>query len=187
MHGSILTLSLLCAAAPTIAAERLPIDASHSAVIFSWNHRGYSHPVARMEKVSGVVMLDRAAMGRSVVSVTLPIEGLRTGDDALDRRLKGPEFFDAAHFPAITFQSTRIAQAGPQTLTIVGDLSVHGVSRPVEITATINRIDTNAESKLTAGFDGDLTLRRSDFGLGRYVPMTSDEIVVHLTVEASQD
>jgi polyisoprenoid-binding protein YceI len=112
---------------------------------------------------------------------------LRTGDDSLDKRLKGAEFFDAASFPAISFTSTKIAVAAGNALEITGDLSVHGITKSVLLNATINRIISSSDHKVTAGFDADVLLRRSDFGVSRYVPMTSDELSVHITLEAGQD
>jgi polyisoprenoid-binding protein YceI len=187
MDRLFMALALLPAVPPSLAVESLQIDPTHTAVIFSWNHRGLSHPVARLEKIHGTVLLDSLDLTKSSVSVTLPLDGLRTGDDALDKRLKGAEFFDAVNFPAITFTSTKVEATGSNALKITGDLSVHGVAKSVVLDATINKIVTAADHKVAAGFDADVMLRRSDFGVSRYVPMTSDELSVHITLEAGQD
>jgi polyisoprenoid-binding protein YceI len=187
MNHPILSLTLLFTSLSAACAETLPIDPSHSAVIFSWNHRGFSHPVARLEQISGNVLLDRSDMTKSSVSVTLPLGGLRTGDGALDRRLKAAEFLDVAAYPAITFKSTKVETVGANALKLTGDLAVHGITKSVALDVTINRISSSSDTKLTAGFDADVMLRRSDFGVGRYVPMTGDELSVHITLEAAQD
>jgi len=175
----------LCAGLSARAAETLEIDATHSAVLFSWNHLGISNPVARLEKIEGQVSLDRTDPARSSVTVTLPLDGLRTGVEALDHRLKGEGFLDAARYPAITFQSTSVTMTGPKSFKLAGTLSVHGISRPVVLDAKVNAIARNGFSgALTAGFDADIVLRRSDFGVARYVPAISDELVVHITVHA---
>jgi polyisoprenoid-binding protein YceI len=178
---------MLLAGLPAFAAETLQVDPSHTAVVFSWNHRGLSHPVARLEKIHGNVLLNTSDLSQSSVSVTLPLDGLRTGDDSLDKRLKGSEFFAIASFPAITFTSTKIEVINNNALKIRGDLSVHGITKSVVLDATVNKILTDADRKVTAGFDADVMLRRSDFGVSRYVPMTSDELSVHITLEANQD
>ncbi len=187
MNRSILSIALLFLSLPALCAETLTIDPSHTAVVFSWNHRGFSHPIARFEQISGNVVLDRSDMTKSSVSVTLPVVGLRTGSDDLDRRLKGAEFLDVAAYPAITFKSTKIEALGTNRLKMTGDLSVHGVTQSAVLDVTINKISLSSDNKLTAGFDADVMLRRSDFGVGRYVPMTGDEISVHTTIEAGQD
>ncbi len=187
MNRPLWSLPLLFTSLSATCAETLPIDPSHTAVIFSWNHRGFSHPIARFEKISGNVLLDRNDLTKSSVSVTLPIDGLRSGDDVLNQRLKGAEFLDAAAYPAITFKSTKIETVGNNALRLTGDLSVHGITKSVALEVTINRISSGPDNKITAGFDANVLLRRSDFGVGRYVPMTGDELSVHLTLEASQE
>jgi polyisoprenoid-binding protein YceI len=69
---------------------------------------------------------------------------------------------------------------------MTGDLSIHGITKSVALDVTINRISSSSDNKVIAGFDADVMLRRSDFGVGRYVPMTSDELSVHITLEAAQ-
>jgi polyisoprenoid-binding protein YceI len=180
---SLFALSLL---PMTMAAPcaTLPIDPGHTAVILTWIHRGLSHPVGRMEKVTGSVVLDTTDLSKSSVSVTMPIDGLRTGFDALDKRLKGPEFFDAASYPQITFKSTRVEPVSADKLRITGDLCVRGVTRPVVLDARINRINTTEDKHVEAGFDADVQLLRSDFGVDKFVPLVSDQVAVHITMEA---
>lgn len=177
----------LCVRGSDSAAETLEIDQTHSAVLFSWNHIGISHPAARFEKIQGHVRLDRGQPSRSQVSVTLPLDGLRTGVEALDRRLKSADFLDAATYPAITFTSTAVRMTGPKRFALAGTLSIHGVTRPVVLDATVNAVDRNGFSdKLMAGFEADIVLRRSDFGVSRYAPAISDDLTVHITLHAEQ-
>jgi polyisoprenoid-binding protein YceI len=166
-------------ALPALAAESLAIDPDHSAVVFSWSHFGISNPVARLEKIDGSVTLNRSDLTKSSVNVKLPLSGLRTGVERLDARLKKPEFLDAAKYPDITFRSTRIEKVGAAALKVIGDLSVHGVTKSVALDAKINRLDAT-----TAGFDADVTIRRSDFGVSKYVPAVTDRLRVHITLDA---
>ena len=182
----LLALALL-PAAMSVRCETLPIDASHTAVMLTWTHRGFSHPVGRMEKVNGTVSIDPADLSKSSVTVSLPLDGLRTGSDLLDKRLKGPEFFDAAQYPQITFKSTRVEPAGANALKVTGDLSVHGVTRSIVLDARINRIGTTIDKKTEAGFDADVQLLRSDFGVDKFVPLVSDQVAVHITMEVHDE
>jgi polyisoprenoid-binding protein YceI len=172
------------------AAERYDIDASHSGVVFGWNHFGFSNPTARFDKIEGSVLLDQADLTRSSVSVTLPLEGLDTRVAKLDEELKGPEFFDAARYPAITFKSSKIEKSGENHLKITGDLTVHGVTRPVTFDATVNKIGIfeipGVIKARAAGFDATTVIKRSDFGVAKYVPAVSDEISVRITLDAKQ-
>jgi polyisoprenoid-binding protein YceI len=170
---------------PAPEEQTLPIDQSHTAVIFSWAHHGYSHPVARLEQVKGTLRWNRLNIRQSFVEVSLPLTGLRTGDDALDRRLRGADFFDAARNPTITFKSTQIIpKTGSSEFELIGELTVNGTTQPVTLQAKINAISDEPGQPTRAGFDADGVLRRSDFGVSRYVPMISDEISIHITLEA---
>jgi polyisoprenoid-binding protein YceI len=180
-------------AKPVPLAEQNPIanlviDPSHTAIIFSWTHHGFSHPLARLEQPSGTLLWNRSDFSQSAVEVTLPLEGLRTGDDDLNRRLRGRDFFDAAQYPTITFTSTQITpRTGANEFTLVGALTVHGITRPVTLLAKVNSVRDVPGLPPQMGFDADGDLRRSDFGLSRYVPMVSDEIAIHITLEARSE
>ncbi|WP_377703955.1 YceI family protein [Pseudoduganella sp. UC29_71] len=170
---------------PAFGAEALPIVARHCAVVFQWNHFGYSNPVARLEKMEGTLVLDEKDLAKSSVTVSMPLDGLRTGVDALDEHLKSEDFLDAANYPAITFTSTGIEKGPMGTFSIAGRLVVHGVTRPVVLKGRINKISTDPVTKKSrAGFDAEAMLRRSDFGVGKYVPSVADELHVRITLEA---
>jgi polyisoprenoid-binding protein YceI len=187
MLRRILLASLLTAAAlPVVAApQKYDIDTSHTQVIFSWNHFGFSNPSASLEKISGDFQLDTADITKSSISVTLPLDGLHTGVPKLDEHLKSADFFEAAKYPDITFKSNKVEKAGANGLKIVGDLTVHGVTKPVTLNAKINKIGENPMSKkASAGFDATTTIKRSEFGVDKYVPGVSDEIPVHFTFDS---
>jgi polyisoprenoid-binding protein YceI len=180
-------LLLLLVNLPASCAEMLAIDTGHSAVIFSWSHLGISNPVARLEKIYGNVLLDRADLTKSSVSVTLPVDGLRTGIEFLDKRLKTAEFLDASVFPNIVFTSTKVEWVGERALRVTGDLTVHGVTKSIVLDARINKIGEQEHSAhAIAGFDADAVVRRSDFGVHKYVPAVTDELLVHITLAAEQ-
>jgi polyisoprenoid-binding protein YceI len=188
----------LLASLPTFAApgaqgpvyEKYDIDASHSGVVFGWNHFGFSNPTARFDQIEGSVLLDEADLTKSSVSVTLPVEGLDTRVAKLDEALKSPDFLDAAKYPTITFKSTKVEKTGDNTLKITGDLTVHGVTKPVTLDARINKIGIfeipGVIKAQAAGFDATTVIKRSDFGVTKYVPAVSDEIPVRITLDAKQ-
>jgi polyisoprenoid-binding protein YceI len=182
----LLLASLLTASASVFAApQTFTIDPTHTQVSFTYNHFGFSNPTSRLEDIKGTVVVDQADWAKSSVNVTMPLSGLHTGVPKLDEHLKTPDFFDAAKFPDVTFKSTQVTKTGAETLDITGDLTVHGVTKPVTLHAHVNKIGENKMiSSSTAGFDADTTLKRSDFGVGKYVPMVSDEVHVHITVSA---
>jgi polyisoprenoid-binding protein YceI len=167
------------------AAVAIPIDQDHAAVIFSWTHRGFSHPLARLEQLNGTLVWDRSDLAGSSVQVSLPLEGLRTGNQQLDKRLRGRDFFEAATYPMVTFKSTGITpHAGTGEFTLRGQLTLHGVTQPVTLEARINKVEDLPGQAPWTGFDANGVLRRSDFGLSRYIPLVADEITVHISLEA---
>jgi polyisoprenoid-binding protein YceI len=171
-------------------AEKYDIDASHSEVVFGWNHFGFSNPTARFDKIEGSVLLDKADLTKSSISVSLPLESLDTRVGKLDEALKSPDFFDAAKYPTITFTSTKVEETGENSLKITGDLTIHGVTRPVTLDAKVNKIGIfeipGVIKAQAAGFDATTVIRRSDFGVTKYVPAVSDEIPVRITLDAKQ-
>ena len=171
-------------AVPAYGADTLEIDPEHSAVLFSWNHIGISNPVARLEKIQGTVILDQVDPAKSSVTVTMPLDGLRTGSEALDKVIKRDTFLDAERFPEITFKSTGLKMTGPKTFKLSGELTAHGITKPVILDAKVNGIAPNGFSGvLQAGFDADVVVRRSDFDAARFAPAVTDELKVHITVE----
>lgn len=164
----------------------LTVDPEHSAVAFSWNHMGYSNPVARLEQVTGTVTVDEADPARSKVEVTMSLDGLRTGSAALDHRLKGKEFFDQEHFPKVTFVSTRVEKTGVEAFKLYGNLTAHGVTKAVVLDARVNRYGEHPLAHaLIGGFEAETLLRRSDFDMAKFAPAVSDELKVHITLEAA--
>src|SRR5580765_6892431 len=170
-------------------AGKYDIDASHSGVVFGWNHFGFSNPTARFDKIEGSVLLDKADLAKSSVSVTLPLDGLDTGVAKLDEHMKSADFLDAAKYPTITFKSSKVEKAGANSLKITGDLTVHGVTKPVTLNAKVNKIglfEMGPFKAQAAGFDAETVIKRSDFGVSKYVPNVSDEIPVRITLDAKQ-
>ena len=115
----------------------------------------------------------------------MPLSGLDTHVPALDAHLKEADFFDAAKYPDVTFKSTQVRAAGADKLMVTGNLTVHGVTRPVTLDVSINKVGGQPMWNAAAvGFDATATLKRTDFGVGAYVPAVSDAIRVHITTEA---
>jgi len=122
---------------------------------------------------------------KSTVEVTLPLSGLNSFTAKFDEHLRSADFFDAAKFPTATFKSTKVEAAGTNKLTVTGDLTVKGVTKPVVLDVTVNGAGEHPMAKVPAvGFDATATLKRSDFGMGAYVPNVGDEIKVRITTEA---
>lgn len=169
---------------PSHAADKYQFDAGHSQLLFSWNHFGFSNITARFDRFDGELLLDIRDLTKSSVNVTVPIDSLDTDVAKLDEHLKSPDFFDAAKFPTATFKSTKVEKAGADKLKVSGDLTIHGVTRPAVLDVTVNKIGQHPMAKDdAAGFDAVAKIRRTDFGVDKYAPNVSDEIVIRITTE----
>ena len=167
------------------AAETYTIDPTHTQVEFTYNHMGFSNITGRFDTVESEFLFDAEDPTRSSVKVTIPVSSLSTGVEKLDQHLLSADFFDAAQFPTATFTSTGVTAAGENRLEVAGDLRIHGVTRPVVLDVTINKIGEHPMAKTpAAGFDARTTIKRSDFGIGAYVPAVSDEVTIEITVES---
>lgn len=176
----------LASASVLAAPETYTLDPNHTQTLFTWNHFGFSNPTANFNQVNGTLVFDAADPAKSSVDVTIPVASIDTHVPALDEHLKQADFFDAVKYPTITFKSTHVEPGNkPDTFKVTGNLTVHGVTKPVILLATLNKRGEHAMRKAPAiGFDATTTLKRSDFGLGAYVPAVSDAVHVHVTTEA---
>jgi polyisoprenoid-binding protein YceI len=162
------------------------LDPGHTMVLFSWSHFGFSNPVADIGIDNGSLVFDQQNPAKSSVEVTMPLSKLDTHVPALDEHLKQPDFFNAAQFPTITFKSTSVQPIDSTHFTVTGDLTAHGVTKSVVLNATLNKVGTHPMTGQAAiGFNATGTIKRSDFGMGAYVPKVSDDITITITTEAS--
>jgi polyisoprenoid-binding protein YceI len=183
-----LVLAGLLGAAVSVQAAPVTykLDPGHTMVLFSWNHFGYSNPTADLGLGEGTVVFDEQHPANSSVEVTLPLARLDTHVPALDEHLKKPDFLDAGTYPVVTFKSTQVQPLGGNKFKVTGNLTVHGVTRPVVLDATLNKVGPHPMSKAQSiGFDATASIKRSDFGVGAYVPSVSDEIAIRITTEGS--
>lgn len=176
---------VLIAQAPAFAADTYTLEPTHTSVTFQYTHFGFSHPTGKFMNAVGEVTLDDATPANSSVEVSFAIDGVNTGVPALDEHLKSADFFDAAQFPTATFKSTRVEPTGAATARVTGDLTIHGVTKPVTLDVTLNQKGPNMMKKITAGFTARGTINRSDFGIGKYVPAVSDQIDLYIEAEAN--
>lgn len=177
----VLVTSLVLAAAP-LYATTYTMEPDYTQGVFRWKHLGFSNPAAQFSQGQGTLEFDPANPTRASVTVTIPLSSLNTGVPALDEHLRSEDFFEVTKFPTATFRSTKVEQGGKDRLRVTGELDLHGVKKPVTLEVTVLQVGTNPRTQLpTVGFEATTTLKRSDFGLGAYVPQVSDEIRMQIT------
>lgn len=181
-----LAAALVVASTAAFAAPvTYKIDPNHTSVVASWSHFGFSNPIANFGDAEGSITYDPTNVGTSKVEVTLPLSGLDSHVAKFDEHLRSADFFDAEKFPTITFKSTKVEAAGDKKLRVFGDLTIKGITKPVVLDTTINKIGEQPMAKrAAAGFDATTTIKRSDFGVDKYVPNVSDNVTLRITTEA---
>ncbi len=179
-----LALLSLLAVAGSAAAGDYKIDPNHTMVLASWNHMGYSNPSANFRGATGTIHYDEAAPEKSTVEVVIPIDQIDTFVPKLDEHLKSADFFDAQKYPTATFKSTKVTMKDGH-LKVLGNLTLHGVTKPVTLKAKLNKVGIAEMMKVPAiGFDASTTISRTAFGISQGVPMIGDEIELRITTEA---
>lgn len=169
------------------ATKSYVIDQKHTQVHASYVHFGFSNIAIRFNSVEGEFLLDAAKPANSSLNLKVPMSSLDTGVEVFDQHLTGEGFFDVVKFPHATFKSTKVSEAGKGKLKLVGDLTINGITKPTTFDVTINAIGPHPMSKKpTAGFDAVATIKRTDFGVGKYAPNVSDEVTLRITMEASE-
>lgn len=179
--------ALLTALPASAELESYTLDPNHTFPSYEINHFGYSTQRGRFDKTSGKITLDTAAKKGSA-DVTIDTQSIDTGHKKLEEHLRSDEFFNVAQFPQITFKSSQFAFDGDKVKSATGDLTILGVSRPA--TLNVERFNCAIHpmlKKKICGAEMTTTIKRSEFGMGKYVPMLGDDVLLRINVEAIKD
>lgn len=158
------------------------VEPVHTRVLFSVSHMGFSTWYGEFTGASGSLTLDPKAPAKSALDIRVPVASVSTTNAKLDGELKSDQWFDAAKFPDIAFKSVKVVPTGKDKADVEGQLTLHGVTRPVTLHATFNGAGVNVMDKhYTVGFDARGRIKRSDFGVKTYIPLIGDEVELILS------
>jgi len=170
-----------------MAADNYTIDPAHTYPNFTISHLGFSTMHGRFDRTSGKVTLDRAAKTGSV-EVAIETASISTGFAKRDEHLRGPDFFNAAEFPNISYKSTAVHFKGDTPVSVDGNLTISGVSKPVTLKIDAFNCGTNPMSKKdTCGAAASAQIKRSDFGVKYGLPNIGDDVKLEFEIEAIKD
>jgi polyisoprenoid-binding protein YceI len=168
--------------APPSGAYR--VEPEHTEVMFGVSHLGFTMYYGVFSHASGTLVLDSTDPSASRLEVRVPVSSVLTPSSRLSEELQGAQWLNAQSYPDVTFRSTRVTRTGPETATVEGELTLHGVTRPLTLEAKFNHAGENPlDHHFTVGFQAHGVVKRSEFGVSTYVPMVGDE--VHLTISAA--
>lgn len=186
------TLSLFLAAAPLPAAETYVVDKGHSEAGFKVRHL-VSKTAGRFADFSGRIQVDPAKPEASTVEFTIQAASIDTNEPSRDKHLKGADFFDVQKYPEITFRSQRVKPAGKDRYEVIGDLTMHGVTKTITLPVSFGGFVKDPWGGERAGFETELTLNRKDFGivynkvLDNGGTILGDDVQVAINIEAVKE
>jgi polyisoprenoid-binding protein YceI len=156
------------------------VDKMHSRMGFSINHLGINDIEGEFKTYTCTVSQSKADFSDAVIDVTADINSINTGEEKRDGHLKTPDFFDAAQFGSLTFKSKSVKKVDENTITVKGDLTLHGVTKEVELKMVHKQTIHPMTKKDVAGFTITGTIKRSEFGIGTKfpAPMLSEEVML---------
>lgn len=172
-------------ATPSLATpESYNLDGNHSFSRFSYSHFGLSTQQSRFDKTTGTVVLNKVAK-TGAVDVVIDTKSVSTGSAIFNGHIQGEDFLDTTKFPTATFKSTKVIFEGDKPSTIEGNLTLKGVTKPVVLKVTsYTNMAHPVLKKDTIGADASVTIKRSDFNMGRSVPLVGDDVTITVAIEA---
>jgi polyisoprenoid-binding protein YceI len=180
--------TLVLAALPALAApQTYVVDGAHSFPRFSYNHFGYSTQLSRFDRTTGTIVLDAAAKS-ATVDIAIDMTSVDTGFANFNADIQSGDFLDTTKYPKAIFKSTKVIFDGDKPVSIEGDLTLKGVTKPVVLAVTSFQAMQNPMMKKDAiGANATTTIKRSDFNAGKYAPYVSDDVRIDVALEAIKE
>jgi len=183
-------IAALLISGATTFAQTWSVDKAHSRLGFTVTHLSVAELGGTFNTVDAKFTSAKPDFTDAVIELTADVNSINTDNDQRDGHLKSPDFFDAAKFPNFTFKSTSFKKVADKKYKLSGDLTLHGVTKPVVLDVVLGGTSTNPMSKKTvAGFKITGTIKRSDFGVAASMPaaMLSDEVGLQAGFEFTKD
>jgi len=163
------------------------LDPSHTYVTFHYLHQGLSYPLLRATRAAGELEYDADNLANSSVKVAIAADSIRSNIDYFDDELASRKFFNADKFPYITFSSDSYEAVGENEGTVHGQVTIRGITKPIKLAVTLNNALIHPASGIpVVGFSATGSLKRSDFGLERGIPIVADTVEFRIEIEFLQ-
>lgn len=183
--GAVVAQAALTRTPAEVQAGAYDLDSAHGKITWSVDHMGFSTYKGQFVNVDADLVLDPANPSASTLTATIPLTDVDSNSDGLDRHLQTADFFDTANHPVATYvsRSVTVNPDDATRATVVGDLTLRGVTRPVTMEVKFNQAGPSMGGVYRAGFDGRATIRRSEFGITYGLPLLGDEVDLHIEGE----
>ncbi len=172
--------------AAAAAAGSYKVDGTHSSVIFRVKHMNLAPFYGRFNEISGTFDFDPEDASKLAIDVEIKAESVDTNASRRDDHLKGPDFFNAKEFPTISFKSRKASKDGDGRYQVTGDLTLHGVTRPVTLSVEHTGSGKNRRGAGVEGFEVTGTVKRSEFGMSYMLDGLGDEVRLMAGIEGAK-
>ena len=153
------------------------VEPLHTRVLFGVSHFGFTTYYGEFSGVSGALDLNSKNPSACKLDIRIPVASIATTNAELNGELKGEKWFDTVEYPNISFKATKVTMTGPGKADVVGDLTLHGTTKPVVLHAVFHGAGVNPLNKhYTVGFDASAKIKRTEFGVSTLVPLISNDI-----------
>ena len=187
IHYSLLTnlalTALLMGFTSANAVDRYEIDPVHTAALFKIKHIGVSNTIGRFNEIAGAITWDAANLTAAKIDVTIQAGSVDTHSEKRDAHLISPDFFDAKQFTTLKFTSSSFTKIDDSNYKIVGEFTMHGVTKPLTINAMKIGEGKDPWGGYRIGFESNFTIKRSEFGMTKMLDGISDDVVVTFSTE----
>ena len=180
-------VAVVAAAGYSSAAESWSVDPVHSSVMFRIKHNNVAPFFGRFNGKTGTVVFDEANPANSSISITVDPATVDTGNEKRNGHIMSPDFLSAKEFPEMSFKSTSVSKSADGTLKVVGDLSVHGVTKSTTLKVS-HTSSSGMKGEQLHGFYTEFTIKRADFNIGASFPDTalSEEVTMYISLECKK-
>lgn len=186
MRRSLLLVLGLALATPAFAADTYDIDDSHTSVLFSVQHFNAGWVYGRFNEISGSFTWDAAKPADITFDVTIPTTSVDTDNAKRDDHLRSPDFFSSKEFANLTFKSKSVTKKGPTTYSVTGDLTLHGVTKPITVDFEYTGEGDDPWGGHRMGLLGTFSIKRSDYGITTMPDGLSDEVRITVSLEGTK-
>lgn len=159
------------------------LDRTHSQISFSVSHMVVAEAEGKFDSFDVAVLADKEDLTDAKVDVTIQVASVNTDNKDRDNHLKSADFFEAEKFPTITFKSKELKKVGDNKYKLVGDFTMHGVTKPVELDAKFGGVVKDGKGRLHAGFKVTGQVNRQDYGVKWSKKIDNNGLVVGDVVE----
>ncbi|MFA6242309.1 MAG: YceI family protein [Candidatus Hydrogenedentales bacterium] len=180
---SITVLLIALGATPAFAADTYELDPVHSTFQFRIKHLGVSYTYGRFNEQKGTIVVDEKDPSKNSIEIEIKTASVDTANKMRDEHLSGPDFFDVAKYPAMTFKSTSFKKKEGNAYAVEGDLTIHGVTKKVTLNATFVGAGPGMKGESGAGWEATLVINRADYGMNYMPDAIGTEVTLQIAIE----